>query len=82
MLGIQAQVQGREEDGNNMEGWKGKDYKESERTKGLLGGPWNSLSMVCSARETEAKRECSQSSSFFLLVPSSFRVLWFSEVGG
>lgn len=75
LLGIQTGGQDREWDGNNMEGWKEKDYEESERTKDLLGGPWNSLSMLYSAREAEAKLECSQSYSILLLVPPSSRVL-------
>lgn len=37
LLGIQTGAQGREEDGNNMEGWKGKDYKGSERSQRPLG---------------------------------------------
>lgn len=43
LLGLQTGGQDREWDGNNMEGWKGKDYGEGERTEDLLGGPWNSL---------------------------------------
>lgn len=30
MLGMQTGEQDREWDGNNMEGWKGKDYKVKE----------------------------------------------------
>lgn len=48
-----------------MEGWQEKDYKESERTKDLLGGPWISLSMLYSVKAAEAKLELSQSYSLF-----------------
>lgn len=82
VLGIQTGGLDREWDSNNMEGWKGKDYKESERIKDLFGGPWNSLSMLYSTREAEAKLEWSESYSILLLVPPSTRVLWHSEVGG
>lgn len=58
--------------------WKagrGKTIKEVKEAKDRLGGPWNSHSMLSSAREAEAKLESSQSYSFFLLVPSRFRLL-------
>lgn len=63
----------RKSEGNNMEGWQGKDCKERERTKDLLGGPWFSLSMLYSVKAAEAKLELSQSYRVFLLVASSLK---------